>query len=63
MRFSVTVEDYEHWSTDHLKACDDNDSYSDYADWVVDQLEDVMRKAGNEFINKNSDLFRSDEII
>ena len=63
LRFSVTVEDHEHWLVEHIDAANEDNRSASYSDWVIDQLEGVMREAANQFIKVNEDLFRSCEII
>lgn len=62
LEFGATVEDPEHWSAEHLAAAE-ADPGGFYDDWVVEQMEAVMRDAGNAFIAANPDLFRLDELI
>jgi hypothetical protein len=59
--FSVIVNDYDKWTAEHLAAAEAQPDDGD--DWVRDQLSEVMRAAGDEFIRLNPDLFRVKEII
>lgn len=59
MTFGLTVEDYEHWTAEHLQACEAAGA-SSYDGWVFEQLYDVMFAAGNAFIAAHPDLFRTD---
>lgn len=62
LSFSIVVEDYEHWTKEHLAQCDKDDPGS-YDDWVVDKIYRVMAKAGDEYIKGHPDLFRGSEVI
>lgn len=62
LHFSVIVEDHEHWTKEHSDKCDADDPES-YDDWVVAQINEVMIKAGDDFIKAHPDLFRGSEVI
>lgn len=55
IRFSIIIDKYEHWDKDHLEECEN--STSGYDDYAIGKLEAVMRKAGEQFVNENDDLF------
>lgn len=59
LEFAVTVEDVEHWPAEQRAAAEAEDGGS-YDDWVVDQLDEAMRTAGEAFVKAHPDLFRSD---
>lgn len=60
LRFGVVVEDTDHWTPEHLAAAEK--AGDGYDDWVAAQLEDVMREAGQDFIDNHPDLFRGELI-
>jgi hypothetical protein len=62
IRFSVTVRKSDRWTPEHLKACAESEAHG-YDDWVVAQLEDVMRIAGARFMADNPDLFAYQDLV
>lgn len=62
LQFGATVEDPDHWNAEN-KAAAEAETGGSYDDWVVEQLEAVMHKAGDAFIKAHPDLFRLNELI
>lgn len=61
LRWSVTVDDSERWTAEHLAACEEDDPGS-YDDWALEGLREAMEAAGNDYIKANPDLFRGELI-
>lgn len=57
--FSFTVADYGKWSKEHLEEFESqaDTGFNSYDDWVVDQISEIMRTAGDDFMENNNDLF------
>jgi len=53
--FSVTIRDSQHWTPENLEAAKD---CTDYDDWAANRLEEVMRAAGQAFVDANPDVYR-----
>jgi hypothetical protein len=52
-----TVEDPEHWTSEHRNRCEAEIHARSYDDWVVNQLEDWVREAGMIWQRQHPDLF------
>jgi len=63
LEYPVVIEDPEHWSEEHLAACAKDTSSESYEEWVTTQLDDVMRAAGEDFIQRHPDLFAYGEFL
>lgn len=63
LRFGITVADPDQWSPEHRAACEATGPDAYYDDWVVEQLTDAMRAAGQRWIDEHRDLFRSRDLI
>lgn len=63
LHFAITVADSSHWDRDHIDAAE-NDAIArgSYDDWAIARLDEAMRKAGNQFIRENDDLFMTSEL-
>lgn len=57
LHFSFIVDDPARWDEANKIAGDDD------PDWVVAQINEVMIKAGDDFIKAHPDLFRGSEVI
>lgn len=60
--FAVMVNEPEEWPAEDLEKADEDDAPT-YQDWVADRLKQVMRKAGEEFMDDNPDLFYGSMVI
>lgn len=66
--FTAVVADSDHWpQADRAAAeaaCDDPDTdLGTCDDWVARRLEEVMRQAGQRFIDENPHLFKLKELF
>lgn len=55
IRFSIITNKYEHWSKEHQEECDLG--IAGYDDYAISGLETAMRKAGEQYVKENTDLF------
>ncbi|MDG4790381.1 hypothetical protein O7626_40755 [Micromonospora sp. WMMD1102] len=56
LTFGATTRDIDHWPADQLAAAEASGADS-YHDWIFNQLEEAMHKAGQEFIDQHPDIF------
>lgn len=59
LRWSVVVQDYEHWTAEHRAAAEAEPGGS-YDDYAAGLLAEAMHAAGDRFIAEHRDLFRGD---
>jgi hypothetical protein len=58
LRWSVIVDDTQHWTPEHLAACERQDA--DFDDFAVAGLLEAMQAAGLKYMEAHPDLFRGD---
>lgn len=66
LHFVICIRGAEHWTSEHRDAANNakdidnintNIIFPGYDDWALYQLSEVMKKAGQNFIYENPDLF------
>jgi len=58
LQYTVTVADWEYWPEADIAAADADPASALYADWAMNELDAVMRAAGEAFIAERPRLFR-----
>lgn len=58
--FGVLVEDIERWHSESVQACHEDNHDGMHYEWVVTQITETMRLAGQQFIDDHPDLFRGE---